>query len=106
MSGIFCIFNFDGAPVEPQMLRLIAEFMAFRGPDEQETWIPRRLNNDLAVGAQPHRKIDFALASLETRRLSLNHWLKARRCITRFTLECFLKPAYSRGNCSSQNGRS
>jgi asparagine synthase (glutamine-hydrolysing) len=38
MSGIFGIFNFDGAPVSKQLLRRMAEFMAFRGPDKQDTW--------------------------------------------------------------------
>jgi asparagine synthase (glutamine-hydrolysing) len=39
MSGIFGIIDFDGAPVSPHLLRRMAEFMAFRGPDKQETWV-------------------------------------------------------------------
>src|SRR5262245_61853742 len=39
MSGICGIFNFDGPPVSPRLLGQMAEFMAFRGPDKQDTWI-------------------------------------------------------------------
>src|SRR5215813_578161 len=39
MSGIFGILNFDDAPVEPQLMRRMTDFMAFRGPDAQETWV-------------------------------------------------------------------
>ena len=39
MSGIVGIVNFDGAPVDPALLRKMADFLAFRGPDAQETWI-------------------------------------------------------------------
>src|SRR5262245_6284307 len=39
MSGIFGTFNFDCAPVSPQLLRRMAEYMAFRGPDKQGTWV-------------------------------------------------------------------
>src|SRR5271163_1529243 len=39
MSGILGIVNLDGAPVDPTLLRKMADFLAFRGPDAQETWI-------------------------------------------------------------------
>ncbi|HEX5081931.1 MAG TPA: asparagine synthase-related protein [Blastocatellia bacterium] len=39
MSGIAGTFNFDCAPVSPQLLRRMAESMAFRGPDKQVTWV-------------------------------------------------------------------
>jgi len=39
MSGICGIFNFDGSQVSPRLLGQLAEFMAFRNPDKQETWI-------------------------------------------------------------------
>jgi len=38
MSGICGILNLDGTPVDPQLLRDMTTFMAFRGPDEQDTW--------------------------------------------------------------------
>ena len=39
MSGILGIVNLDGAPVDPALLRKMADSLAFRGPDAQETWI-------------------------------------------------------------------
>jgi asparagine synthase (glutamine-hydrolysing) len=38
MSGIVGIVNLDGSPVDHRLLRRMTEFMAFRGPDLQETW--------------------------------------------------------------------
>ena len=39
MSGIVGIVHFDGMPVDRHLLRRMADFMAFRGPDAQEIWI-------------------------------------------------------------------
>lgn len=39
MSGIVGILNRDGAPVDRDLLAKMTGFMAFRGPDAQETWI-------------------------------------------------------------------
>jgi asparagine synthase (glutamine-hydrolysing) len=39
MSGIVAIVNFDGAPVDPETLRLMAEQCAYRGPDGIHYWI-------------------------------------------------------------------
>jgi asparagine synthase (glutamine-hydrolysing) len=39
MSGIVGIINLDGAPVEPELLKRMTDFMAFRGPDAQEIWV-------------------------------------------------------------------
>src|SRR5271170_4899835 len=39
MSGILGIVNLDGSPVDPTLLRKMADSLAFRGPDAQETWI-------------------------------------------------------------------
>jgi asparagine synthase (glutamine-hydrolysing) len=39
MSGIVAIVNFDGAPVDPQVLRAMAEQCAYRGPDGIRYWI-------------------------------------------------------------------
>lgn len=33
MSGICGIVNFDGAPVDPELLKKMAEAAAYRGPD-------------------------------------------------------------------------
>jgi len=39
MSGIVGIVNFDGSPVEAELLRKLTDFLVFRGPDAQQTWI-------------------------------------------------------------------
>ena len=39
MSGFVGIINFDGAPVDPELLDRMTRFLAFRGPDAQQTWI-------------------------------------------------------------------
>jgi asparagine synthase (glutamine-hydrolysing) len=39
MSGIVGIVNLDGAPVDPDLLARLTEFMVYRGPDAQQTWI-------------------------------------------------------------------
>ncbi len=39
MSGICGIVNFDGAPVDREVLQALTSFMAFRGPDAQEVWL-------------------------------------------------------------------
>jgi asparagine synthase (glutamine-hydrolysing) len=39
MSGIVGIVQFDGKAVEPRLLRDLTDFLSFRGPDAQRTWI-------------------------------------------------------------------
>lgn len=39
MSGIVGIINLDGAPVDRDLLGRMTDFMSYRGPDAQETWI-------------------------------------------------------------------
>ena len=39
MSGIVGIFNMDGAPVDPRLLRQLTDSLSFRGPDAQEIWL-------------------------------------------------------------------
>jgi asparagine synthase (glutamine-hydrolysing) len=39
LSGIVAIVNFDGAPVDPEVLRAMAEQCAYRGPDGIRYWI-------------------------------------------------------------------
>jgi asparagine synthase (glutamine-hydrolysing) len=46
MSGIVGIINPDGQPVDRQLLRQMTEFMAYRGPDAQET----RLDGSMGLG--------------------------------------------------------
>lgn len=46
MSGIVGIINLNGAPVSPQLLREMAEFMALRGPDAQEV----RIEGEIGFG--------------------------------------------------------
>ncbi len=39
MSGIVGILNCDGAPVDRPLLRRMTDFLTFRGPDAQKTWV-------------------------------------------------------------------
>ena len=39
MSGIAGILNLDGAPIDVDLLSRMTNFMSFRGPDAQDTWI-------------------------------------------------------------------
>lgn len=39
MSGICGIVNFDGAPVDPELLKRMAEAVAYRGPDGINYWV-------------------------------------------------------------------
>jgi asparagine synthase (glutamine-hydrolysing) len=39
MSGIVGIINFDGRPIDRQLLRRMTEFMDYRGPDGRQIWI-------------------------------------------------------------------
>ena len=39
MSGIVGLVQFDGSPVEFRVLRRLTNFLGFRGPDAQQTWI-------------------------------------------------------------------
>ncbi|HEX6043487.1 MAG TPA: asparagine synthase-related protein [Pyrinomonadaceae bacterium] len=39
MSGIVGIVNFDGAPIDRELLERLTKSMTFRGPDAQATWI-------------------------------------------------------------------
>src|ERR1700680_692421 len=39
MSGIVGIVQFDGLAVESKVLRKLTDFLVFRGPDAQQTWI-------------------------------------------------------------------
>src|SRR5262249_53876208 len=39
MSGFVVVFNLDGAPVSPQLMREMTDYMDFRGPDAREVWI-------------------------------------------------------------------
>jgi asparagine synthase (glutamine-hydrolysing) len=39
MSGIVGIVKLDGSPVDSRLLRGMTQFMAYRGPDDQATWI-------------------------------------------------------------------
>ncbi len=39
MSGIVGIINLDSAPIERELLEQMTTYMAFRGPDGQDTWL-------------------------------------------------------------------
>ena len=58
MSGIVGIFNRSGAPVDRGLLRALTYFLAYRGPDAQESW--------------SHDSIGFGHTLLHTTRESLN----------------------------------
>ena len=52
MSGIVGILNFDGAPVDRELLQQMTDAMTFRGPDGQAIWC--------------HANVGFAHAALHT----------------------------------------
>jgi len=39
LSGIVGIFHRDGAPIEPELLQSLVDFLAYRGPDARERWL-------------------------------------------------------------------
>ena len=43
MSGIICILNCDGAPVDRDLLSRMTDYMTFRGPAAQEIWSDRNV---------------------------------------------------------------
>ena len=54
MSGIVAVVNFDGAPVDPQVLKKMAEQCAYRGPDGINYWIQGNVGlAHLALHATP-----------------------------------------------------
>jgi asparagine synthase (glutamine-hydrolysing) len=73
MSGIFGIFNFDGAPVSPQLMRRMAEFMAFRGPDKQET----RVDSGAGLGHTMLRTTDESFRERQPFSLDNQVWIVA-----------------------------
>src|SRR5262249_24617097 len=73
MGGIFGIFNFDGAPVSPQWLRRMAEFMTFRGPDKQETWV----DGGAGLGHAMLRTTDESLRERQPFSLDSHVWIVA-----------------------------
>jgi asparagine synthase (glutamine-hydrolysing) len=46
MSGIVCLLNLDGSPIDEDLLRRMTEYLAFRGPDKQGV----RLLNHVGLG--------------------------------------------------------
>ena len=54
MSGIVAVVNFDGAPVDPQVLKAMAKQCAYRGPDGIHYWIEGNVGlANLALQATP-----------------------------------------------------
>ena len=54
MSGICGVVHFDGAPVDPKVLRQMAEVVAYRGPDGIRYWIDGNVGlAHLALNATP-----------------------------------------------------
>ena len=73
MSGIVGIFNFDDAPVESQLLRRMADFMAFRGPDAQETWV----DGNVGLGHAMLRTTDESQRERQPLSLDTHVWIVA-----------------------------
>lgn len=73
MSGIFGILNFDDAPVEPQLMRRMTDFMAFRGPDAQETWV----DGNVGLGHAMLRTTDESLRERQPFSLDDHVWIVA-----------------------------
>src|SRR5690242_1299333 len=57
MSGIVCILNLDGSPVDPALLQRMSDLLAHRGPDGTGQWI--------------HGNVGLAHRSLQTTEESL-----------------------------------
>jgi asparagine synthase (glutamine-hydrolysing) len=73
MSGILGIFNFDGAPVSPRLTGRMTEFMAFRGPDGQKTWI----DGAVGLGHAMLRATDESLVERQPFSLDNQVWIVA-----------------------------
>jgi asparagine synthase (glutamine-hydrolysing) len=62
LSGFICIMHGDNAPIERALLQSLTDFLSFRGPDAQNTWMDRsigmghallRTTNELENEQQP-----------------------------------------------------
>src|SRR5215831_16110323 len=84
MSGIFGILNFDDAPVEPQLMRRMTDFMAFRGPDAQETWV----DGNVGLGHAMLRTTDESLRERQPFSLTTTFGLSPMRGLMAETISC------------------
>jgi asparagine synthase (glutamine-hydrolysing) len=73
MSGIVGLVNLDGAPVDRQLLGRMAEYMAFRGPDDQDVW----LDGPVGLGHTMLRTAREALAERQPCSLDGQVWITA-----------------------------
>src|SRR5579862_7891035 len=49
MSGFIGLLNLDGKPVDRLLLQRLTNFLSFRGPDAQDTWLKSRVGFGLAT---------------------------------------------------------
>jgi asparagine synthase (glutamine-hydrolysing) len=54
LSGFVCIMHGDNAPVEQALLRSLTNFLSFRGPDAQTTWMDRSIGMGHALLRTTH----------------------------------------------------
>jgi asparagine synthase (glutamine-hydrolysing) len=73
MSGIIGIINLDGSPVDRLLLGRMTDYMAFRGPDAQETWS----QGPVGLGHTLLRTVDDTRADSQPLTLDGRVWIVA-----------------------------
>ena len=73
MSGIVGIVNLDGKPIDQALLHRMTQFMAFRGPDAQDTWV----DNHVGFGHAMLRTTEESLREKQPLSLDGMVWITA-----------------------------
>ena len=73
MSGIVGIFQQDGAPIEPALLQSLVDFLAYRGPDAQDSW----METSICLGHTLLRTTKESLAERQPAGLEGRYWITA-----------------------------
>jgi asparagine synthase (glutamine-hydrolysing) len=73
LSGIVGIFHRDGAPIEPALLQSLVDFLAYRGPDAQESWV----GTSIGLGHTLLRTTRESFADRQPAGLEGRYWITA-----------------------------
>ena len=73
MSGIVGIFHRDGTPIERVLLQSLVDFLAYRGPDAQESWI----ESSIGLGHSLLRTTRESFAERQPAGLENRYWITA-----------------------------
>lgn len=73
MSGIVAIVNLDHKPAEAELLRRLTDFLTFRGPDAQRTW----MRDGVGLGHAMLRTTHESLHESQPRSLDGKVWITA-----------------------------